>query len=350
MDFFDRKFAALAPYVPGEQPKDVANLIKLNTNESPFPPSPKAIEAGKAATEKLHLYSDPTAERLIDTVASVVGVNAENVAVSNGSDEALAFLVQGFCCDGMIFNDITYGFYKVLAALYDKKQTLIPLRKDFTIDVKKYAGVTGTVFIANPNAPTGIFLPLDKIEEILSQDASRLVIVDEAYVDFGSESAVSLLPKYPNLVIVRTFSKSRSLAGGRLGFVIASKEIIEGFLRIKNSFHPYNVNSVTQAMGRAAMEDTEYFEKTRAEIINNRERLLCECKRLGFSVTDSKANFVFVSPPDGNGQGLYTLLRKRGILIRYFGDQRIASYARITVGNVVQTEKLISAITEIYGK
>lgn len=269
--------------------------------------------------------------------------------MGNGSDEVLAFLVQGFCPNGMVINDITYGFYKVLASLYGKEKKVIPLESDFTIDEKKYEGVVGTVFIANPNAPTGIFLPLDKIETILRQDPSRLVVVDEAYVDFGGQSAVTLLSKYANLVVTRTFSKSRSLAGARLGYIIASKEIIEGYLTVKNSFHPYNINSVTQAMGKASVLDDEYFKNACKVVKENRETLITALKKLNFTVTDSKANFVFASPPDCDGERLYSCLRKRSILIRYFAEGRIASYARITVGSKAQTDALISALNEIYG-
>jgi histidinol-phosphate aminotransferase len=350
MSFFDPKLCSLEPYIPGEQPKNIANLIKLNTNESPFPPSPKAVEAGKEKTKSVQLYSDPTATELVKAIASVSGVSEKCVAVGNGSDEVLAFLVKGFCPKGMVYNDITYGFYKVLAAFFDKKSTIIELESDFTIDESKYEGVEGTVFIANPNAPTGIILPLEKIEKILLQDLNRLVVVDEAYIDFGGESAVKLLGKYQNLAITRTYSKSRSLAGARLGYIIASEEIINGYLTVKNSFHPYNVNAITQAMGREAMLDKEYFDFTRKEIIKNREKLSLALNALNFTVTDSKANFVFASPKDGNGERLYTLLREKGILVRYFASARIASYARITVGSDEQTDALIRALTEIYGK
>lgn len=350
MDFFDPKLSALEPYVPGEQPKDIKKLVKLNTNENPFPPSKKAIKAGKQAVKRLHLYSDPTSDKLIKAIASVMGVEKEQVAVGNGSDEVLAFLTAGFCADGMIINDITYGFYKVLANLYGVKKTVIPLKDDFSIEISDYEGKKGTVFIANPNAPTGKFLPLSEIEKLLAQDENRLVVVDEAYVDFGGESAIRLLSKYKNLVVTRTFSKSRSLAGGRLGFIVASKEIIRGFLTVKNSFHPYNVNTVTQAMATESVLDIAYFNKTRYEVIKNRAVITQTLKSLGFTVTDSMANFVFASPPDGNGKKLYEQLRARGVLVRYFDGERLSPFARITVGGKKQTAKLLQCVAEIYGK
>lgn len=349
MDFFDTRLYGLEPYIPGEQPKSIKGLVKLNTNESPFPPSKRAIKAGRAAAKRLHLYSDPTASVLIGAIACAVGVDTECVAVGNGSDEVLAFLTAGFCQNGMIINDITYGFYKVLAKLYNVNKTVVPVREDFSIEVDDYLGKSGTVFIANPNAPTGLYLGLDKIERLLCQDESRLVVVDEAYIDFGGESAVALLPKHPNLVVTRTFSKSRSLAGGRLGFVVASKQIIDGFMRVKNSFHPYNVGTVTQQMGIAAVLDTAYFDYTRGVVINNREAMKDGLRALGFTVLDSKTNFLFVSPPDGNGKRLYDELRKRAVLVRYFEGDRLSPYCRITVGSDKQSAFVLKCAAEIYG-
>ena len=348
MNFLSASLKKLSPYVPGEQPKDIANLLKLNTNESPFPPSPKAVKAGKDGVANTHLYSDPNASALVNTLADYHNVSPSCIAVSNGSDEALAFFAYAFCENGMIINDITYGFYKVLGALFQKKISIIKLDKNFCIDERKYANKKGTVFIANPNAPTGIFLTLDKIEIILNQDKNRLVIVDEAYVDFGAESALKLLDKYKNLAVVRTFSKSRSMAGARLGYVVSSPQIIQALLTIKNSFHPYNVNQVTQLMAVQSVKDEKYFNVTRTEIIKSRELLLKRLQELSFTTLPSLANFVFTSPPDGNGERAYSCLREKGILVRYFSQNRLEPFVRITVGNEEQTERLVGALKEIY--
>ena len=348
--FFSQRLTHLAPYVPGEQPKDIKNLIKLNTNESPFAPSPKAVEAGKRASERLHLYSDPTATALKRAIAKVYGVSENQITVSNGSDEVLAFLFEAFCDDGAIINDITYGFYKVFASVFGVKTTVIPLKEDYSIDVKDYEGKKGTVFIANPNAPTGIALSLDEIERLLSQDTSRLVVVDEAYVDFGADSALALLDRYDNLVVVRTFSKSRSLAGARIGYAFSSEQIISDIERVRNSFNPYNLGSVAIAMGEASMLDVEYFEKNRLAVMENRERLVDGLKEQGFTVLDSKANFIFATPPDGDGEKLYKGLRERSILVRYFNSQRLSAFARITVGSKEQVDALLTATAQIYGE
>lgn len=347
--FFDGRLAGLRPYVPGEQPKGDMNVIKLNTNESPFPPSPKAIEAGSSALKKLNLYSDPTVSSLKRAIADSLNVGADCVTVGNGSDESIAFLLVGFCENGALLNDITYGFYRVCASLYGVRTSIVPLKKDFTIDVGDYEGKKGTIFLANPNAPTGIALPLSAIERLLASDQDRLVAVDEAYVDFGAESAVSLIGKYPNLVVLRTFSKSRSLAGGRLGFTISSPAIAADIERVRNSFNPYNIDMVAQRMGEAAIRDAEYFERTRNEIMRTRAALTEGLKRAGFSVLDSKANFVFASPPDRDGGSLAKKLRERGILVRFFDEDRLREFVRVTVGSEGQVQALLAAVNEIYG-
>lgn len=346
--FFDKRLLGLRPYVPGEQPKGETNLIKLNTNESPFPPSPKAIEAGSLALNKLNLYSDPTVSSLKKAIAERLNVEADCVAVGNGSDELIAFLLIGFCENGAILNDVTYGFYKVCASLFGVETSVVPLREDFRIETDDYEGKKGTIFLANPNAPTGIALPLSEIRKLLSFDLQRLVVVDEAYVDFGAESAVKLIREYPNLIVIRTFSKSRSLAGERLGFTISSKEVASDLERVRNSFNPYNIDAVAQRMGEAAISDAEYFERTRGEIMKNRALLSEGLKKMGFLVLESKANFVFASPPDRDGGRLTKKLRERKILVRFFDENRLREFVRITVGSDGEIRALLAAVKEIY--
>ncbi len=345
--FFDSKFSSLEAYVPGEQPRD-KKYIKLNTNESPFPPCPAVLAAlNKEAAADLRLYSDPTSISVKRAVADFWEVGTENVFIANGSDECLNFLFMAFAENGVVFADITYGFYKVFAELYGKKTTVIPLKEDFTIDVKDYADTDGTVFIANPNAPTGILLTPDEIEWLLKSNPDRLVVIDEAYVDFGGTSVVPLTKRYKNLVVVQTFSKSRQLAGARLGFAIADSEIIAGMETIKYSTNPYNVNRLTQLCGTLSMEDRDYFDNTRNQIIENREYAAAELKKLGFSMTPSKTNFLFVTHPSIGGEAYYLALRERGILVRYFASPRISDYVRITVGSAEEMKALISATEDI---
>ena len=349
-DFFSKRLSELKPYIPGEQPKNIRNLVKLNTNENPFPPSPEAVKAGRAAVKKLNLYSDPDASQLKKAIADALNVERENVAVFNGSDEALAFFFAGFCDKGATINDITYGFYKVFARFYGVETTVVPLKEDFTVSVSDYADKKGTVFLANPNAPTGIALNTESIAELALQNPARLVVVDEAYVDFGAESAVKLLKDCKNIAVVRTFSKSRSLAGGRLGFTIASKEIIADLEKVRNSFNPYNVNSVTLAMGAASIADDKYFQKTIQTVIRNRALLTEGLKKSGFKVLDSRANFIFASPPDKDGKRLYSSLRERGVLVRYWDEARISEFCRISVGDEKSVKTLLACVAEIYGR
>jgi len=346
-EFFDSKYASLEAYVPGEQPRD-KKYIKLNTNESPFPPCPSVLCAvNSSAAADLRLYSDPTSIEVKRAVADFYDVGAENVFIANGSDECLNFLFMAFAEKGVVFADITYGFYKVFAELYGKKTTIVPLEDDFSIDVKKYSDKEGTVFIANPNAPTGLILPLRDIEWLALDNPERLVVVDEAYVDFGGESAVSLTKKYRNLAVVQTFSKSRQLAGARLGFTIANADLIVAMEKIKYSTNPYNVNRLTQICGMLSMNDREYFDKTRGEIIKNREYAARELKKRGFILTDSMTNFLFVSHPAMSGEEYYLSLREHGILVRYFGSARISDYVRITVGSAEEMRALIEATDDI---
>ena len=265
------RLTELEPYVPGEQPKGIKNLIKLNTNESPFPPSPMVHEAiTSAELDKLRLYPDPTSEALVKAIAEYYGVSDKNVCVCNSSDEVLALTFNGFCKNGAVFPDITYGFYPVFCKFFGIEYEEIPLKEDFSINFDDYSEKTGTVYIANPNAPTGILKSVFEIEQLLKQNTDRLVIVDEAYIDFGGESAVKLIGEYDNLLVVQTFSKSRQLAGGRLGFCVGCEELIKDMNTLRFSFNPYSVNRLSMAAGEAAFKDKAYFENCRKKIIQNR--------------------------------------------------------------------------------
>jgi histidinol-phosphate aminotransferase len=346
--FLSSRLKNLEPYTPGEQPQ-IQNLIKLNTNESPFPPSKLAQKLAKIESKKLYLYPDPDVTELTKTVAETYGVGQENVILTNGSDEVLNFAFMAFCDENRqaVFPDITYGFYKVFADINNLPFKEIPLKEDFTISVEDYINEKGTVFIANPNAPTGIVLPLSDIERILKANPNRIVVVDEAYVDFGGESAVKLVDKYNNLLVTQTFSKSRSMAGARLGFGIACKEIIEDLNRIRYSTNPYNVNSVTAAAGIGAIKDEEYFRTNCNEIIKNREWTKEQLKKLGFTFTNSKANFLFIKHQNIDGEKLYLRLKEEGILIRHFTQDRIKDYNRVTVGSEKEMQIFIQKVIEI---
>lgn len=346
--FFSEKYKNLTPYVPGEQPKE-REYIKLNTNESPFPPSPHAIEMANKESKKLYLYSDPDSKDLTKVVADYYGVKTEQVIMTNGSDEVLNFAFMAYCDkeNPAVFADITYGFYQVFAEINGVPAKVIPLKEDFTISINDYINERGTVFIANPNAPTGICLSLAEIERLLKSNPKRIVVIDEAYVDFGGESAVKLVDKYDNLLVTQTFSKSRSMAGARLGFGIASKEIIADLVNIKYSTNPYNVNRMTSGAGIGSIQDDEYFKKNCKTVIANREYTLLELKNLGFTVTNSKANFIFVKHDKIGGKDLYLKLKEKGILVRHFEKERIKDYNRITVGSIEQMQTLVKEIKNI---
>lgn len=346
--FFSEKYKALDVYTPGEQPKDM-QYVKLNTNESPFPPSEKAQAYAAKAAERLQLYCDPENTALRKKFAEVYGISTDEVLFTNGSDDALNFSFMAFCDDAhpAAFADITYGFYPVFAALNRVPYEEIPLNADFTINVEDYLGVNKTIFIANPNAPTGIALPLSDIERILQSNPDNVVIVDEAYVDFGTESAVSLIHKYDNLLVTQTFSKSRSLAGGRLGMAIGGAELIRDLNTIKYSTNPYNINSMTQGAGLGALEDGAYFRSNCATIMENRAYLARKLSELGFVMTESKSNFLFAKHPQLDGEKLYLELKKRGVLVRHFTKERIRDYNRITIGTKEQLDVLLHHIREI---
>lgn len=345
--FLTERLSSLTEYVPGEQPRD-KKYIKLNTNESPYPPSPDAIKAiDSLAVADSRLYCDPEAKFLKEAIAEAMGVESKNVFVSNGSDEVLNFFFMAFCDEknSVCFPEISYGFYKVFADLYSLPYEMIPLREDFSIDIKDYIGKGKNIVIANPNAPTGIALSLEEIEQIVSSNRENIVVIDEAYVDFGGESAVNLTKKYDNLLVVQTFSKSRCLAGARLGFAIANEEIIKDLEKIKFSTNPYNVNRITQTLGTMAIKDKDYFENCRNKIIEAREYTVNALTNLGFSVLPSKANFVFAKSDDINGKELYLKLKDNGILVRHF--DKIDEYNRITIGTMEEMEALINTIKEI---
>ena len=350
-NFLNDKIKNLTPYVPGEQPKE-RKYIKLNTNESPFPPSSLAISLAKEELSKVNLYPDPDCNDLILEIANAVGVKPQNVIVSNGSDEVLNFAFISYCDENTpaIFPDITYGFYKVFAGVNGVPFKEIPLNSDFTISASDYIKENGVIFIANPNAPTGINMPISEIEKIVSANPNRVVVIDEAYVDFGGESAIPLISKYDNLLVTQTFSKSRSMAGARLGFGVASEKIIQDLKTVKYSTNPYNVNRVTSALGIGALKDKNYFEQNCAEIIKNREFLTKEVVKLGFIATCSRANFVFIKHASVSGKELYLKLKDKGVLVRHFDKERISNYLRITVGSFEETLALITALKQILGE
>ena len=347
--YFSKKYDGLTPYAPGEQPKE-KKYIKLNTNESPFPPSEKAVKAASEAARKLQLYSDPEMKTLKEKLARTLGVKSENIFVSNGSDEVLNFAFMAFCDETRpaVFADITYGFYPVFARLNGVPYTEIPLKSDFSLDPDDYIGVGKTVFIANPNAPTGIFLPVSQIERIVRSNRDSIVVVDEAYIDFGGESCIALTGRYDNLLVTGTFSKSRSMAGARLGFGVASKELIDDLETIKFSTNPYNVNSMTAAAGVGALEDEEYTKSNCRKIIENRAYASEKLKKLGFTLTESSANFLFAASPKIGGKALYEKLKERGILVRHFEKERLYDYNRITVGTKEEMDALIAAVEDIF--
>ena len=347
-NFFTSKLKNLTPYTPGEQPKDM-QYIKLNTNESPFAPSMSVSEAVLDESKKLQLYSDPECTNVRRELARVYGVGTNQVIVTNGSDEVLNFAFMAFADEKnpLIFPNITYGFYPVFAELNRIPYTEIPLKDDFTVDINDYIRVNKTVVIANPNAPTGIALTLQEIEKIVSSNPNNVVIIDEAYVDFGAESAVSLVDKYDNLLVVQTFSKSRSMAGARLGFAIGNKSLIADLNTIRYSTNPYNVNRMTDAAGAAALIDNDYYMNNCKTIIDNREWTVEKLQKLGFEVLASKANFVFAKNDKIDGEKLYLELKNRGILVRHFTKPAICQYNRITIGTLEQMQKLIETITLI---
>lgn len=344
------RYQPLVAYTPGEQPRDM-QYVKLNTNESPYPPSPAVIAAATKEAGRLELYSDPLCADLRDAIAALYHVKQENVYASNGSDDILNFAFMAFAGRGgkAYFPDISYGFYRVFGELHGCDYSTIPLKDDFSIDPGDYHGLDGLISIANPNAPTGLALSREEIEGIVKANPDHVVLIDEAYVDFGAESCVDLTAKYDNLLVCMTFSKSRSMAGARLGFAIASEGLIADLDRIRYSTNPYNVNRMTLACGVAAIGDNSYYMDNCRRIEATREAAVRRLEALGFEVIPSKANFVFAKSDRVDGGTLYRELKKRGVLVRHFDAPRIADYNRITIGTPEQMDVLIDNITAILG-
>ncbi|GAA0431280.1 histidinol-phosphate transaminase [Lentibacillus halophilus] len=337
------------PYVPGEQLND-PDIIKLNTNESPYGPSPNVIEAiQKEVSHHLQLYPAPDAEALRDDIGRYYQLDKEHIFVGNGSDEVLAFSFMAFFnTDARIqFPSVTYSFYPVYAKLFHIPYEEVPLNQDFTIPVESFFQSDGGIIMANPNAPTGIYLSLENVETIAANNSDQVVIMDEAYIDFAPASAASLVQDYPNLLIVQTMSKSRSLAGLRIGFAIGQPHLIEALFRIKDSFNSYTMDRLALAGAAAAMKDDHYFQETTEEIIRTREWLIPEMKKRGFSVLPSAANFIFTTHSTVKAETLYNELKRRKILIRHFQNPAIANHVRITIGTEKQMEQLLRAIDAI---
>ena len=349
--FFSEKYNCLKEYVPGEQLKD-RKYVKLNTNESPFPPSENVVKAVAESVGNLNLYCDPECSYLTSAVAEFYGAEPENVLMTNGSDEILnfAFAAFGDRAHPFVFPDVTYGFYPVFAKINSVLYEEIPLTADFAVNEKDYCGINKNIVIANPNAPTGLVLSAKQIEKILASNKNNVIIIDEAYIDFGGESCIPLTKKYDNLLVTRTFSKSFSLAGGRLGIGLGSREIISDLKKIKYSTNPYNVNAMTQAAGLAAIKDSAYYLDNCEKIIKLREKYKKELIGRGFFLTDSKANFIFAGHKNISGEQLYAELRKKGVLVRHFAAERIKDFVRITVGSEEQMSVLIKNIDLIMEK
>lgn len=348
--FLCENLQKIESYTPGEQPQD-KKYIKLNTNESPYPPSEGVIKAiTEAEIKDLRLYCDPECKKLRKALADCYGVAPENVFLSNGSDDILNFSFMAYGHNGAAYADITYGFYSVFAELYGIESTIIPLKTDFTIDSDAFCGQNKLVVIANPNAPTGIELSLQKIEKIITSNPDSIVLIDEAYIDFGGTSCMELTKKYKNLLCVGTFSKSRSMAGARLGFAIANEEIIADLEKIKYSTNPYNINRLTQIAGTKAIEENSYYMDNCKKIIETRAFTVNELEDLGFEVLDSKANFVFAKSDKISGQELYLKLKEKGVLVRHFTTERIKDFNRITIGSLEEMEIFIKTVKEILGE
>ncbi|MBQ8151981.1 MAG: histidinol-phosphate transaminase [Firmicutes bacterium] len=348
--FLSKEFRTLKPYTPGEQPKVVGKLIKLNTNENPYPPSPAALRVlDDKELNKLRLYPDPEASDLVEAIAEFYGIKSDQVMVGNGSDEILAFCFMAFRNEenNVFYPEISYSFYPVYCDIFHIEGVKVPLDEEFRVVPSYYYHAGGTIVITNPNAPTGIALTVAEIRSILENNRENVVVIDEAYVDFGAESAVTLIDEYDNLVVVQTLSKSRSLAGARVGFAMGNRELIADLNRLKFSFNPYNLNRLSIIAGIEAIKDVEYFERTSRLIANTREIFVRDMERLGFSVLPSKSNFVFVRSNLISGEEYFTSLRKYNIIVRYFKDPKISDYVRITIGTPEDMKALVDATREI---
>ncbi|MDC4459144.1 histidinol-phosphate transaminase [Acinetobacter baumannii] len=351
MRFWSPEVRELEPYVPGEQPK-IQNLLKLNTNENPYPPSPKVVEAVQAVLHEqadvLRLYPDPDATALKQAIAKQQDIDVSQVFVGNGSDEVLAHIFKAFFLqdEPILYPDITYSFYPVYSQFFGTKTKEIPLNENFEIDARDYTQPNGGVIITNPNAPTSIALSLAEIEQVLQANPDRVVVIDEAYVDFGAESAVSLINRYENLVVCQTTSKSRSLAGLRVGFAIAQSHLIAALEAVKNSFNSYPIDRFAIAAAVASFEDQAYFEEQCQKVISSREKLVRDLTELGFNVLPSKANFIFATHSQHDAGQLAQKLREQGIIVRYFNKPRINQFLRITVGTDEQNARLVQTLKQ----
>ena len=339
----------LVPYVPGEQPK-LTKLVKLNTNENPYGPSPRAIDAMRAAiSDELRLYPDPNSDLLKQAVARYYGVDASRVFLGNGSDEVLAHAYNAFFRQDkpLLFPDISYSFYPVYCGLYGVDYQALPLDEQFQIRVEDYARPNGGIIFPNPNAPTGCLLALDAVEQILKNSPDSVVIVDEAYIDFGGETAISLVDRYPNLLVTQTLSKSRSLAGLRVGLAVGHPDLIEALERVKNSFNSYPLDRMAIVGAAAAFDDREYFESTCQRVITSREALVEQLEGKGFEVLPSAANFIFARHPQHDAAGLAAKVREQGVIVRHFKQARIAQFLRITIGTPEQNQALMEALGDV---
>lgn len=350
--FWSELTQKLDPYVPGEQPKD-RKYIKLNTNENPYGPSPRVLEAiRQAADDSLRLYPDPTCDALLTAASEYYGVSKSRIFAGNGSDEVLAFAFMAFFDPGkpVLFPDITYSFYPVYASLFNLDYRLIPLEEDFSIPVEQLCHSEGGVILANPNAPTGKYLDLADVRRILENNPSRVVLVDEAYIEFGGESAVSLVDQYPNLLVVQTLSKSHGLAGMRIGFAIGQEELIDGINRVKNSFNSYTLDRLALAAGVEALRDKEYARTSWQKVMATRDRVTEGLKGMGFQVIDSMANFIFISHPQIKAAELFKELRDKGVLVRYFNKPRLDNRLRVSIGTDEEMEAFLRGVRESIGE
>ncbi len=346
--FFSNKFSNLIPYVPGEQPQD-QQYTKLNTNESPFPPSPGVIEGIRQAGATANLYCDPACHALCQAIGDLYGLPPQNVLPVNGSDEILNFAIMAFCDEThpIAYADITYGCYPVFAEFNHVPSHILPLREDFTLDYRDYCGLNETIVIANPNAPTGMALPKWQLEEIVRTNPNHVVIIDEAYVAFGAESCVELCLKYDNLLVAHTFSKSHSLAGARLGFGFADEGLLSDINTIKYSTNPYNVNRMAQAAGVAAARENDYYLANCRTIQENRAYTIKKLEEMGFFVLPSCANFIFTRTDRMEGGTLYQALKQRGVLVRHFNKQKISDFLRVSIGTRAQMDVFLEAVREV---
>jgi histidinol-phosphate aminotransferase len=347
--YFSSRFASLEPYVPGEQPQDMS-YIKLNTNESPFDPPKEVVPVIREAARSIRLYSDPESNELRQAIADYYGLEPENVMATNGSDEALNYAFMAFCDEEhpIVFPEITYGFYPVIAKLNNIPYETISLREDCTIDTREYEGLNKNICIANPNAPTGIALSLEEVEQIVRTNPDNIIIIDEAYVDFGARSAVPLLYRYDNLLVTQTFSKSRSLAGGRLGFILGAKDLIADMNTLRNASNPYNINRMTAKAGIVTLRENTYFKNSCQAIQFNRRYTSRALEALGFEILPSSANFLFIRSERIGGEELYLRLKEKGVLIRHFSDPKISDWNRVTIGTKVQMDKFLAKVEEIF--